>query len=252
MKSRGQKDLDQYIFTRPEMARLLNISTNALWMRMRKGKCDLEYRFDGKNFMFKRPSADKVPGPPKTPKEGSHEKTLRDYDRKVQNRINRGATHENHGGGPIRKGKYTQSSFKYHNEMKILNSLQGKYQNDAQRREFEAMNEEALKEADKRAKTKAEASNTYHGRPKYGGMIYGYSAKQWERPYDLDGTRPPSSSFNITGKRFCGYGNSEQMPEEKQEVIYTWDQPRVKDPSADYKPGRFKHLDEAIKNTRKK
>jgi len=136
--------------------------------------------------------------------------------------------------------------------MKILNSLQGKYQNDAQRREFEAMNDEALKEADKRAKSKAEASNTYHGRPKYGGMIYGSSAKQWERPYDLDNPTPPDTSFNITGKRFCGYGNYEQMPEEKQEVIYTWDQPRVKDPSADYKPGRFKHLDEAIKNTRKK
>ena len=124
-------------------------------MRMRKGKCDLEYRFDGKNFMFKRPSADKVPGPPKTTKENPHEKTLRDYDRKVQKRVNRGSTHENHGGEPVRKGKYTQQSFKYHNEMKILNSLQGKYQNDAQRREFEAMNEEALKETDKRAKEKA-------------------------------------------------------------------------------------------------
>ena len=44
---------------------------------MRKGKCDLEYRFDGRNFMFKRPGADMVPGPPKTPKEDSHEKTLR-------------------------------------------------------------------------------------------------------------------------------------------------------------------------------
>ena len=78
MKSRGQKDLDQYIFTRPEMARLLNISTNALRCRMRKGKCDLEYRFDGKRFLFKRPRADKVNGTPKTSKEDSHEKTLRD------------------------------------------------------------------------------------------------------------------------------------------------------------------------------
>ena len=74
MPSRGQKDLNQYIFSRPEMAHLLGISTNALRMRMRKGKCDLEYRFDGRNFMFKRPSADKVPGPPKT----SHEKSLRE------------------------------------------------------------------------------------------------------------------------------------------------------------------------------
>ena len=78
MKSKGQKDLDQYIFTRPEMASLLNISTNALRMRMRKGKCDLDYRFDGKRFLFKRPRAEKVNGPPKTTKEDSREKTLRD------------------------------------------------------------------------------------------------------------------------------------------------------------------------------
>ena len=79
MKSRGQKDLDQYIFKRPEMARLLNISTNALRCRMRKGKCDFEYRFDGRSFMFKRPRTDMVNRPPKTTKEDSHEKTLRDH-----------------------------------------------------------------------------------------------------------------------------------------------------------------------------
>ena len=78
MKSRGQKDLDQYIFKRPEMAKLLGISTNALRCRMRKGKCDLEYRFDGRNFMFKRPSSDMVNGPPLDPPKTSHEKTLRD------------------------------------------------------------------------------------------------------------------------------------------------------------------------------
>ena len=136
MPSRGQKDLNQYIFSRPEMARLLGISTNALRMRMKKGKCDLDYRFDGKKFLFKRPSAIKVHRPPLDPPKTTHEKTLRDYDRKVQKRVNRGSTHENHGGGPVRKGKYTQQSFKYHNEMKILNSLQGKYQNDAQKREL--------------------------------------------------------------------------------------------------------------------
>ena len=161
-----------------------------------------------------------------------------------------GATHANHGGGPIRKGKYTQQSFKYHNEMKILNSLQGKYQNDAQRREFEAMNEEALKEADKRAKEKAEKPfGEYHDRPKYGGMVYGSSAPQWDRPYDIDRPRRPDSSFHITGKPYYEIGT---MEEEKQEITYTWDKPRVKDLEADYKPGRFKHLDEAIRNTRKK
>ena len=47
-----KKDVEEYIFTRPEMAKLLGISTNALRCRMRKGKCDLEYRFDGKNFLY--------------------------------------------------------------------------------------------------------------------------------------------------------------------------------------------------------
>ena len=248
MPSKGQKDLDEYIFTRPEMAKLLGISTNALRCRMRKGKCDLDYRFDGKNFLFKRPGAIKVLGPSEATPKTTHEKALRDYDRKVQKRYNRGSTHKEHGGEVPYKGKYDQQSFKHHNELKLLNSLQGKYKNDAQRREFEAMNEEALKEADKRAKEKAEKiDGTYHGRPKYGGMVYGYSVKQWDRPYDLDRRPRPSGSFHITGKPYYELGNRE---EEKEEITYTWDEPREKDPGADYKPGRFKHLDEAIKNTK--
>ena len=149
-----KKDLEEYIFTRPEMAKLLGISTNALRMRMKKGKCDLEYRFDGKKFFFKRPRDIIVARPPKI-SQSSHEKSLRDYDRKVQKRYNRGSTHKEHGGEKPYKGKYDQQSFKHHNELKLLNSLQGKYKNDGQRREFEAMNEEALKEAAKRAKSRA-------------------------------------------------------------------------------------------------
>ncbi len=158
LKSKGQKELDEYIFTRKEMATLLGISPNALRHRMRRGGEGLDYRFDGTKFLFKRAGAIKVRGHPlDTPKtsQTSHEKTLRDYDRKVQQRYNRGSTHLEHGGKPSHKGKYTQQSFKHHNELKIMNSLQGKYQNDAQRREFENMNEEALKEANKRAKAKA-------------------------------------------------------------------------------------------------
>ena len=133
--------------------------------------------------------------------------------------------------------------------MKILNSLQGKYQNDAQRREFEAMNEEALKKADKRAKEKAEKPfGEYHDRPKYGGMVYGSSAPQWDRPYDIDRPRRPDSSFHITGKPYYEIGTKE---EEKEEITYTWDEPRSKDTGDDYKPGKFKHLDEAIKNSKK-
>jgi len=59
-KKTGQQELDEYIFTRPEMARLLGISTNALRMRMRKGRCNLDYRFNGKQFLFKRPLKERV------------------------------------------------------------------------------------------------------------------------------------------------------------------------------------------------
>ena len=241
-----KKDLEEYIFTRPEMAKLLGISTNALRCRMRKGKCDLEYRFDGKNFLFKRPRDITPHRPPQT----SHEKSLRDYDRRVQKRLDRGSTHREHGGKPSRKGKYTQQAFKQHNELKLLNSLQGKYQSDAQRREFESLNEEALREAGKRAKEKVnKIHGTYHGRPKYGGMIYGNS-DWYKNKYDIDAPDLPDTSFHLGGRPYgdmVGYGRDR---EEKEKIVITWDQPREKDPGADYKPGKFKHLDEAIRNTK--
>ena len=250
MPSKGQQELDEYIFTRPEMAKLLGISTNALRCRMRKGKCDLDYRFDGKNFLFKRPGAIKVLGPSEATPKTTHEKALRDYDRKVQKRYNRGSTHKEHGGEVPYKGKYDQQSFKHHNELKLLNSLQGKYKNDAQRMEFENMNEEALREADKRAKEKInKIHGTYHGRPKYGGMIYGNS-DWYKNKYDIDAPDLPDTSFHLGGRPYgemVGYGRDNKV---KEVITYTWDQPRRKDPGEDYKPGKFKHLDEAIRNTK--
>ena len=123
MPSKGQQDLDQYIFSRPEMAKLLGISTNALRCRMRKGKCDLEYRFDGKKFLFKRPRDIKVHEPPLDHPKNSHEKTLRDYDRRVQQRYNRGSTHREHGGEPPYKGKYDQQSSGFGLESLIKGAL---------------------------------------------------------------------------------------------------------------------------------
>ena len=97
MPSKGKQELDEYIFTRKEMATLLGISPNALRHRMRRGGEGLDYRFDGQRFLFKRAGANMLRGHPlATPK--SHEKALRDYDRKVQQRLNRGSTHREHGG----------------------------------------------------------------------------------------------------------------------------------------------------------
>ena len=244
MPSKGQQDLDKYIFTRPEMAKLLGISTNALRCRMRKGKCDLEYRFDGNQFKFKRPDKDRVKTMMADHPQTTHEKEIHDYNDTVQKRLNRGATHRG-------KGNYPNEVFRLQNEMKILNSINGKFKSEEHRKRFENLNDKALEKIDKdiRKDNERKAESTFHGRPKYGGMVYGYSAKQWERPYDLDSRPRPDSSFHITGKPYYEIGTK---GEEKEEVTYTWDEPRRKDPSADYKPGRFKHLDEAIKNSENK
>ena len=250
MPSQGQQELDQYIFTRPEMAKLLGISTNALRMRMKKGKCTWDYRFEGKKFLFKRPRDNIVAGPPSDhlrSVKNSHDNEIHDYDQKVQRRLNRGATHRG-------KGNYPNDVFQRHNEMKILNSINGKFKSEEHRKRFENLNDKALEKIDKDIlKEQDKIHGTYHGRPKYGGMITGPIGSQnhiqWLRPYDLDSRPRPNGSFHITGKPYYELGNRE---EEKEEITYTWSEPRLKDPGADYKPGKFKHLDEAIRNSKKK
>ena len=69
--SKGQKELDEYKFDREDIASILGKSTNAVRMMMRRSNCPLDYRFDGKKFLFKRPRDIIVNRPPKT----SHEKT---------------------------------------------------------------------------------------------------------------------------------------------------------------------------------
>jgi len=243
MPSKGQQELDEYIFTRHEMAKLLDISTNALRCRMRKGKCTLDYRFDGKRFLFKRPRENIASGPPSDPPKNSHEKTLMEYNSKVQKRYNRGSTHKG-------KGNYPNDVFQRHNEMKILNSIQGRFKSEEHRKRFERLNDKALKKIDSdiRKENDQRAQGQFRGRPKYGGMIRGYSGPQWDRPYDIDNPKPPTTSFHITGKPYSELG---AKVEEKEVITYTWHEPRVKDPGADYKPGRFKHLDQAIKNSKK-
>ena len=168
-KKTGKMDLDEYIFTRPEMAKLLGISTNALRMRMRKGKCDLEYRFDGNQFRFKRPVRDRVISMMEDQPKTAHEKAIYNYDKKVQKRLNRGATHKG-------KAKYPNDVFKLQNEMKIINHIKGKFKSEAHRREFEKLNEEGLKIAQDNLRKKEQKSmGEFRDKPKYGGMLRGYA-----------------------------------------------------------------------------
>jgi len=211
-KKTGQKELDEYIFTRPETAKLLGISTNALRMKMRKGRCDLDYRFDGTQFLFKRLPRDRLismmPELPKT----THDKAIHEYDKKIQRKYNRGATHKG-------RAKYPNEAFKLQNEMKVMNHIQGRFKSESHRKEFEKLNEEGLKIAQENLRKKEKKLlGTYHGRPKYGGMIRGYSLPQWGNPYDLDKPRPPSGSFHLGGKPHSELVGKSQEEEETIEI----------------------------------
>ena len=197
MKSRGQTELDEYIFTRPEMAKLLGISTNALRMRMRKGKCDLDYRFDGNQFKFKRPIQDRVTTMIKDRPQTTYKKV-----------INRGATHKG-------QGKYPNDAFKQHNEMKIMNAMNGKFKSEAHRKEFEKLNEESLKQIDKnvRKEEDKQIKSMFRDENKYGGMLKGLAQqridekfhakkyREWHNSFKVD-TSAASSSFNIRGRDY--------------------------------------------------
>ena len=194
-KKTGQKDLDEYIFTRPEMAKLLGITTNALRMRMRKGRCDLDYRFDGAQFKFKRPVQERVITMKQDLPKTARDKEIYDYNKKIKKGLNRGATHKG-------KGKYPNEVFERHNEMKIMNHIQGKFKSEEHRKRFEKLNNKALKKIDQDIQKEREKNiGEFHGRPKYGGMIYG-SSTWYEQPYDINKSKKPDSSFHIGGRPY--------------------------------------------------
>ena len=168
-----KKDLEEYIFTRPEMAKLLGISTNALRMRMKKGKCDLEYRFDGKKFFFKRPRDIIV----------KDHSTLTTQKRK----FNRG----NHF-----KADYPNDAFKLHNEMKMLNKIKGKFKNEAHEREFNQINEAGLEKAYKQSREKLNNLSANETKD-YGSMLTPLGLKRVEEKgyYGVRTMRNVDTSF---------------------------------------------------------
>ena len=197
-KKKGQEELDEYIFTRPEMAQLLGISTNALRMRMRKGRCDLDYRFDGKQFKFKRPVRDRVNTMSADQPKTAHEKAIHEYNKKNQKKYNRGATHKG-------KGNYPNEVFKLQNEMKIMNHIQGRFKSEEHRKRFEKLNNKALKKIDQDIQKEREKDmGEFHGRPKYGGMIYG-SSTWYEQPYDINDSPAPDTSLHLLGKPYSDF-----------------------------------------------
>ena len=152
---KGQAELDQYKLTRREVADYLGITTNAVRMSQRGKNChNLEYRFDGKQFLFKVPRRDLVPSMIKGPlvqHSGTPKSTLGKHKK-----INRGATHRG-------EANYKNEATRMYNEGKILKNIEGKFKSPEHKRIFNEMTEAGFKEAyeiSKRAKLKSLQENT--------------------------------------------------------------------------------------------
>ena len=123
---KGQAELDQYCLTKKQIAKELGISTNAVRCRMRSGSKDnLEYRFDGVKYLFKRPGVSKVNRPLGIRPPGRWNETNK--KKKDWSKVNRGATHRG-------EAKYTNDAFKFANELKVLNNIQKKVPQDVYNR----------------------------------------------------------------------------------------------------------------------
>ena len=123
---------DEYKFTRPEFAMFLGISPNALRMKMRRGAFGDMYVIKNGKYFFKRPS------PTHDLRPSSDHVITTSIIKRTRNR---GAHKEG-------RAKYTSDAFRRHNEMKIINSINGKFKSDEHRKRFNELNDAALKKID--------------------------------------------------------------------------------------------------------
>jgi hypothetical protein len=153
---KGQAELDQYKLTRREVADYLGITTNAVRMSQRGKNChNLEYRFDGKQFLFKVPRRDLVPSMIKGPLV-QHSGTPKSTLGKHKKIYNRGATARG-------EDNYTSNALRMHNEAKMRIALDKKFKSPEHKKVFMDMSEAGFNEAyeiSKRAKLKGTQENS--------------------------------------------------------------------------------------------
>ena len=170
-------DIDEFVLTRGEYAKRIGKTKNAVRLAMRRGQYEGEYRFDGKQFLFKDPDR------PRANKGNDHPTTTPVKKKKIYNRGN----HHN--------ANYPNDAFRKYNESKMLRAvnerdpdfikdykeIRKQYKVDKARKDYE------------RAKLKPIKN--------YGRMLYGGENMLWENElkYKME-TR--DTSFHLTGKPF--------------------------------------------------
>jgi len=236
-KTKDQQYLEQFTLTRSEMAKELGITTNALKCRMRKGNTDgIEFRHDGNKFLFKGLRGNQVGQTPVIrPKGRWHE-----GNKKKKKEPRRGATH-------IGEAKYPNEAFRKHNELKILNRIT----KEVPQYVLDKINPRLLSLAQKQHDDDLEKAQGVFKEPKYYGGMNQRNNRRYTQSYLTEDQQRVDTSFK-PNKNYDYYEiNSSEDRRDTRPTEYTWSEPKVKEPGADYKPGKFKFLDEAISKAKK-
>tara|TARA_Y100001951_G_C11271215_1_gene258885 strand:+ start:123 stop:806 length:684 start_codon:yes stop_codon:yes gene_type:complete len=217
---------EAYFLTRPEYAKLLGISNNALRMKMRRGFFGEEYVIKNGKYVFKRPSPniDKRPG----------DKTDIYQSVKAQNYKYKKSPRKR---GTHFENNYTSEALRNHNEFKMYNKITGKLGEKA----LKEINPELVKLAVDKVEEKRKQAR------KQNDSFSNWRANTPRRPGMRDritiDESPPSESMFIGRVPY-------DPPEKEERIIYVAPEPR-KEP--EYKPtGRFPKVEEAIRNAKKK
>jgi hypothetical protein len=173
-----KNDIDEYVLTRGEFAKRVGKTKNAVRLAMRRGKYEGEYRFDGKQFLFKDPDRTRA-------NQGGDHPTSTIVKKKTYNRGN----HYN--------AKYPNDAFRKYNESKMLAAV------NERDPEFIKDYKEIRKQfKDDKAKKDYEKAKLRPVRY-YGKMLYGGENSLWEKElkYKLERDKG-SGSFHLTGKPY--------------------------------------------------
>ena len=236
-KTKDQQYLEQFTLTRSEMAKELGITTNALKCRMRKGNTDgIEFRHDGNKFLFKGLRGNQVGQTPVIRPKGR----WHDGNKKKKNEPRRGVTH-------IGEAKYPNEAFRKHNELKILNRIT----KEVPQYVLDKINPRLLSLAQRQHDDDLEKAQGVFKEPKYYGGMNHRNNRRYTTNFN-SGNTEANTGFNPL-KNYNYYEvNSSEDRRDTRPTEYTWSEPKVREPGADYKPGKFKHLDDAISKAKKK
>ena len=216
---------DEYKFSRPEYAKLLGITTNALRMKMRKGGFGEEYVVKNGNYVFKRPSAikEKRPGGNIDPYQQIKEKN---YTYKKAP-VKRGGHFENN---------YTSDALRKHNELKIYNKITKNVGQEV----LDEINPEVLKIATDRANEKRKKAR------QIADSFQTARSNQRRTPIPIDdGYRNSGESY------FIGRVQVDHPPQEEEPVRYIFPTEKKEPEYRMTNNPRLKHLEDAIRKAKK-